>query len=224
VTFDVPPVDPTDRAKKIIAKIYSYAADKLYEPLVIKGAFPLFGGDLHDAVEEQGRRAVEAAAGAPILDMPVGTGFYTIDVAERSDGLVVGADIAEGMVMETQRAAREGAVSNLAGVQADAHVLPFADEAFGAILCTNGLQVIPGLERTLAELHRVLRRKGTMFVSVVSAVFVGDLASDERNERLPTMLKSRRSLLGTLERAGFFVKDVATQRLATLIEAARAGA
>jgi ubiquinone/menaquinone biosynthesis C-methylase UbiE len=221
--FDVPPVDPTRRAKRIIAKFYSYAADKLYEPIVVHRAFPLFGGDIHDAVREQGRRAARAAAGEPILDMPVGTAFYTVDVAEHSEGVVVGVDIAAGMVDETRRVARERGLVNLAGVQADAHSLPFADGAFGTVLCTNGLQVIPGLEPTLAELHRVLRPDGTLFVSVVSAVFVGALASEEANVNLPTMLKSRRGLLSAFERAGFHLKDVRTQRLATLVEAAKIG-
>ena len=221
MVFDIPPMDPRRRAKKIVGGIYSYAAEKLYEPVVVRTAFPLFGGDLHDVVREQGRRAVMAADGAPILDMPVGTAFFTVDVCERGDGLVVGADIAAGMVVETEKVARERGVTNLAGVQADAHRLPFADGAFGAILCTNGLQVIPGLEPTLAELHRVLADDGTMFVSVVSAPFVGALASDRANERLPTMLKSRRALLAAIEAGGFVLKDVRTQRFATLVEAVK---
>jgi ubiquinone/menaquinone biosynthesis C-methylase UbiE len=213
--------DPQRRAKKVIQNVYSFAADRFYEPIVIRRAFPLLGGNLHEAVREQGRRAATAAAGRSLLDMPVGTGFYTIDVAGASEGLVIGADIAAGMVVETQRMGRERGLANLAGVQADAHALPFADGAFGAILCTNGLQVIPGLDRALAELHRVLRDDGTMFVSIISAVFVGALASDGVNERLPTLLRSRRSLLRALERAGFHPKEVRTQRMATLVEASK---
>ena len=219
MSFDLPPPDPARRAKKIIANIYSYAADKLYEPIVVRGAFPLFGGDLHDAVRDQGAQAAAAAAGKPILDMPVGTAFYTVDVAERGSGLVVGADIAAGMVIETTRAARERGLTNLSGVQADAHRLPFANGSFGAILCTNGLQVIPGLRPTLGELHRVLNEYGTLLVSVVSAVFIGAFASLEANEKLPTMVKSREALLSAIEHAGFVLKDVRTQRVATLVEA-----
>jgi ubiquinone/menaquinone biosynthesis C-methylase UbiE len=221
MTFDLPPVDPTRRAKKIIAEFYSFAADTLYEPVVVKTVFPLLGGDLHDRVRDQGLRAVETAGGAPIRDMPVGTAFYTVDAAEETDGLVVGADIAAGMVVETRRVGRDRGLSNLSGVQADAHRLPFRDGGFGAILCTNGLQVIPGLERTLAELHRVLRHDGTIFLSVVSMVFVGAVASDEANQSFPTMFKSRRALLQAIEQAGFKIKEVQTQRFATLVEAVK---
>ncbi len=85
-----------ERAKKLIANIYSYTADKLYEPIVVKRAFPLFGGDLNDVVLEQGRRAVASAAGRPILDMPVGTAYFTVEMARAHPGLVVGVDIAAG--------------------------------------------------------------------------------------------------------------------------------
>ncbi|HEX2051270.1 MAG TPA: hypothetical protein VHJ34_11665, partial [Actinomycetota bacterium] len=57
------------RATRAVARIYSAAADRLYEPIVVRGAFPLFGGDLNAHVAEHGRRAVAAARGAPILDM-----------------------------------------------------------------------------------------------------------------------------------------------------------
>ena len=219
MTFDLPPVDPWARAKKAIAGIYSFTADKLYEPLVVKGAFPLLGGDLHAAVRDQGARAVAAADGAPVLDMPVGTGFFTVDVAARSPGLVIGADLAAGMVVETDKVARRRGLANLSGVQADAHRLPFANGSFGAVLCTNGLPVIPGLKPTLAELGRVLRPGGALLVSVVSMVFVGAGMSARANQRLPTMMKSRGALLSEIERTGFVLKDVRTQRFATLVEA-----
>jgi hypothetical protein len=81
--------------------------------------------------------------------------------------------------------------------------------------------VIPGLRPTLGELHRVLREGGTLLVSVVSMVFIGALASRDANDRLPTMLKSRDALLSAIERAGFVLKDVRTQRFATLVEATK---
>lgn len=171
-----------DRAKRLIGAIYSAAADRLYEPIVVRGAFPLLGGDLNELVLGQGRRAVAVAQGRPILDMPVGTAYFTVEMARLHDGVVVGADIARGMVDHAARAARGRGLDNLLSVQADAHVLPFGDASFGAILCTNGLQVIPGLEPTLAELARVLAPGGTLFASVVHLPLAA---------RAPTMFKSR---------------------------------
>jgi ubiquinone/menaquinone biosynthesis C-methylase UbiE len=199
------------RAKRIVAKIYSRAASRLYEPLVVHGSFRLLGGDLNERVASQGRAAVRVAGGRPILDMPVGTAYFTEAVARAHGGLVVGADIAEGMVREA--AARR--LPNLAVVQADAHHLPFEDGAFGAILCTNGLQVIPGLRPAIQELARVLAPEGTLFVSVVGVRL--------RARSLPTMFSTAK-VKDELERVGLQVTTTRGARLATLYEARRAAA
>jgi SAM-dependent methyltransferase len=211
-----------DAMKRLIGGIYSVMAKRLYEPIVVRRAFPLFGGDLNAAVLAQGRRAAEIAAGRPVLDMPVGTAFFTIETAKQHSGLVVGADIARGMVAEARARAGSAGISNLATVQADAHHLPFGDGAFAAILCTNGLQVIPGLGRALDEMSRVLAPDGALFASVVHLP-VGALVPGAAAEHLPALLSSRRSLAGAFEGAGLRVTSVARQRLATLVEARKPG-
>ncbi len=206
--------------KRAIGNLYSRSADRLYEPLVVRRAFPLLGGDLNELVLEQGRSAVGSSGGRAILDMPVGTAYFTIEMAQRTGGLVVGADIAQGMVRKAARTAAAAGVSNLVAVQADAHALPFGDGAFGAILCTNGLQVIPGLRETAAELARVLAEDGTLYVSVVSLP-LGRLLPARGAEHLPTVLKSRRDVQNELRRAGLRISNSRMKRLAFLIEATR---
>jgi SAM-dependent methyltransferase len=204
--------------KRLIGGVYSVMAKRLYEPIVVKGVFPLFGGDLNASVLAQGLRAAEIAAGRPILDMPVGTAFFTIETAREHFGLVVGADIARGMVVEAKARADSAGIANLATVQADAHDLPFEDGTFAAILCTNGLQVIPGLGRTLDEMSRVLAPNGALFASVVHLP-VGALLPGPAAAHLPTLLSTRRGLTGAFDAAGLHVTSVARQRLATLVEA-----
>ena len=208
----------TSFAKRAIAAIYSGTAGKLYEPIVVQGAFKVFGGSLHKLVAEQGRRAVALARGGPILDMPVGTGYFTKEVAAVHSGLVVGADIAAGMVIETQRKAREEMIDNLVTVQCDVHALPFGDGAFPAILCSNGLQVMPGLHRAIAELYRVLAPGGSMFVSVIMLP-VGALLPHAASDHLPTMLRSRAYISRALTDAGFELGLVESERLAYMVEA-----
>lgn len=199
-------------AKRLIGGIYSWAADKVYEPLVVNGAFKVFGGNLHEVVAEQGRAAVRMAKGRPILDLPVGTATFTIPIAREHNGLVVGADIAAGMVQQAQRAARIAGVTNLSGLQADAHHLPFPDATFGAIMCTNGLQVMPGLMETLRELRRVLADDGMLYVSVVSMPM-------SNVEKAPTMFMARTQLQRAFGRAGFAATNRMDQRFATFIQA-----
>lgn len=204
-----------DPLKKAIGGIYSWAADTIYEPLVVNGAFEVFGGGMKDLVARQGRAAAEHAAGEPILDLPVGTGTFTIPVAGATDGLVVGADLAGGMVRQARLAALDAGVQNLSTVQADAHALPFRDATFAAVLCTNGLQVMPGLSETLAELRRVLNDHGVLFVSVVNLPL-----SSAPNA--PTLFMSRPQLRRSFGSAGFDVVSLRAERLATLVEARRA--
>jgi len=204
--------------KRGIGNLYSWSAERIYEPLIVQRAFPLLGGDLNDLALEQGRRAVERAGIRPILDMPVGTAFFTVTAAAAHDGLVVGADIAAGMVRRAKRAGAEAGVANLVAVQSDAHRLPFADNSFGAILCTNGLQVIPGLEMAVGELARVLAPGASLFASVITMPLAAALPSGA-GRRLPTALKSRRELVEALTDAGLTLRSVRSQRFATLIEA-----
>lgn len=194
--------EPGRRAKRVIGSIYSAAADTVYNKLVVNGAFKLFGGRLNDLVLEQGRKAVETAAGRPILDVPVGTAYFTIEAARRHEGLVVGVDIAQGMVLEARRAAERAGVRNLSVVRADAHHLPFPDGTFGAILCTNGIQVMPGLMETFRELARVLAPTGLLYLSTITLP-LGRALPRETARRLPTVLMSAREIRSALAEAGF---------------------
>ena len=205
--------------KRFVSTIYSVTAERFYEPIVVKRAFPLLGGNLNELALQQGRRAVASANGGAILDMPIGTGYFTLRVAPDHAGVIVGADIAAGMVVQARRAASEARATNVHVTQADAHALPFPEGSFAAILCTNGLQVIPGLAPAVEELARVLKPGGTLYTSVVSLAvsrltpFAGHV--------LPTMLRSGWDVAEAISETGLLVSDVKQQRLATLIEATK---
>ena len=207
----------SDRAKRRVGALYSWAADRIYDRVVVNGAFKVFGGDLHEFVRDQGRRALITAAGGPILDMPVGTAYFTTDVARHYPGLVVGVDIAEGMVREARRVARSAGAA-LEVVQADAHALPFPDDTFPAILCSNGLQVIPGLGTTVRELGRVLAPGGALYVSVIT--LPAPLPARVRH-RLPTMMRPGSDVSAALAQVGLTPRITRRERLATLIEATK---
>jgi SAM-dependent methyltransferase len=208
------------RAQRAIGSLYSWSADKFYEPIIVKGAFRLFGGRLNDLVLGQGIRAVDAARGAPILDVPVGTAYFTTRISDRHEGVVVGADYAWGMVVQASRAGRRTGASNLAPVQANIHHLPFANNSFAAVLCTNGLQVIPGLRGAVRELARVLAPRGVLLVSVVVAP-IGGMLSSNAEGKLPTVLRSGPSIAGEISAAGLAVGSLRRERLAYLIEATK---
>jgi ubiquinone/menaquinone biosynthesis C-methylase UbiE len=207
-----------DRAQRAIGAAYSWTSDKVYERLVVNGGFRLLGGQLNDLVLDQGARAAAAADGVPILDVPVGTAYFTTRMSSHHDGLVVGADLAWGMVAEARRAAQRSFASNLTLAQADIHRLPFKDGSFGAVLCTNGLQVIPDLSGALGELARVLARSGVLMLSVIVSS-AGSVLPASAEKRLPTVLRSGRSISEEISGAGLTVVSVTRSRLAYLMEA-----
>lgn len=209
---------PESRRKRAVAALYSATAERVYEPLVVHGGFRLFGGRLHRLVHEQGERAVEGAAGRPILDMPVGTAYFTLDIAPRHDGVIVGVDIASGMVQQAKAAATGAGVANVMALQGDAHRLPFGDGSFGAILCTNGLQVIPGLEAAISELARVVAPGGVIYTSVITLP-LSRLTPRAAGSRLPTIFRSGLDVAEAFSRAGLQILGIRHERLATLIEA-----
>jgi hypothetical protein len=67
----------------------------------------------------------------------------------------------------------------------------------------------------------VLASGGSFFVSIVSFP-LGRFLPDGASDHLPTMFKSRASMIFAIRRAGFAIRDVTTSRLATLIEATKA--
>lgn len=207
-------------AQSAIRLLYSATAGNLYDRVVVRAAFPLFGGNMPELVIEQGRAAAEDAGAMPILDMPVGTAVFAAPTALLHKGLVAGVDIAGGMVAQAKKAAEDHGAANLSVVQADAHHLPFADECFGAVVSSNGLQVIPGAVAALGELVRVLAPGKKLYLSVVT-VPLGTALSRGSSGRLPVVLSSSAGIVDTLINSGLSVASVKRERLALLVEAVK---
>lgn len=200
--------------------IYSAIAGNLYEPVIVKVAFPLFGRDLPGHVLEQGRKAIAAAAGGPILDLPVGTGYFTVHLERAHPGIVVGADIAWGMVERTRRAAADAGAHRLVPLQADGFRLPFADGTFAGVVSSNGLQVMPHLAAAVKEMHRVTRPGGSVYVALPT-IPLGAVLPRFLSARLPTFFRSGKDVASEMTGAGFSTVSCNRIRLAYLIEAVR---
>jgi ubiquinone/menaquinone biosynthesis C-methylase UbiE len=205
-----------------IARLYSALAGGIYDRVVAGRTLRWLGGDLAGCVREQGQRAAAIAAGRPVLDLPVGTGYFTLGWSGDHNGLVVGADIAAGMVRRAASQATEAGAANVVAVQADAHRLPFRSGAFGAIMCTNGLPVMPGPEAVLAEMRRTLSASGVVMACAISAPLEA-LIPSRAAAHLPALFRSQRGLEKAFEAGGLEVVSVRASRLALLIEARPAG-
>ena len=107
---------------------------------------------------------------AQVLEVGCGTGVLTRVLAQREDvARVTGTDLAPSLVGRATDAA--GGLENVSFQVADARNLPFEDEKFDVVVMDSVLVHVPGPERAVAEVARVLRPTG------VCAAFEGDYAT-----------------------------------------------
>lgn len=101
-----------------------------------------------------------------ILDVATGTGDLAILEAKRLNAAqVVGADISEGMMnIGKEKVRREGLQDTISFKKEDCMALSFADNSFDAVTAAFGIRNFQDLEAGLAEMHRVLKKGGTLCV------------------------------------------------------------
>ena len=141
-----------------------------------------------------------AHAEGNVLEVAIGTGlnlpFY------RDELRVVGIDLSpEMLAIARRRAAEIGRTVDLQ--EGDAHQLSFGDSTFDTVVCTLSLCNIPDVERSLSEMHRVLRPGGRL-------VLVDHVRSTSR----PVLWLQKLIELGSLR----FVGDHMTRRPAEQVE------
>jgi ubiquinone/menaquinone biosynthesis C-methylase UbiE len=110
--------------------------------------------------------------GDSVLDLGCGFGRHAFEAARRG-AIVVALDAGRDEVLGVRAtfaamvdAGELSGDTHAAAVQGDALALPFADETFDRVICSEVLEHIPDDLGAMAELARVLRRGGTMAITV----------------------------------------------------------
>jgi SAM-dependent methyltransferase len=103
------------------------------------------------------------APGARLLDVACGTGIVARLAAPilGAEGRVVGIDLNPDMIAVADELPAPGGAP-IEWQEADATALPFADAAFDAVLCQQGLQFMPDKSAVLDEMRRVLAPGGRL--------------------------------------------------------------
>ena len=97
-------------------------------------------------------------AGGPVLDLACGAGRWTRTLVQRfGSSEVIGFDLSFASLRACRTANPDTPL-----VRGNAWTLPFADDTFGAINCSNSLQLIPDTPRVLREVGRTLKPGGTI--------------------------------------------------------------
>jgi ubiquinone/menaquinone biosynthesis C-methylase UbiE len=125
---------------------------------------PLVQAAVYRPVQQAVLRALRDQLPADLLDVGCGTGIFTARAAAGlPDTRVVGSDFSGGML---RRASRRG--ETVRWVRADALHLPFREQTFGAVTCTEAFHWFPDQSAALREMHRVMAPGGLLAVALIN--------------------------------------------------------
>jgi ubiquinone/menaquinone biosynthesis C-methylase UbiE len=115
---------------------------------------------------ERLRSVLRPQAGERLLEIGVGTGYYSCDLAEwvAPSGTLELFDLQQKFLDHVMRAAGERGLSNLVPTRGDATRLPYEDGSVDAVVLTAVLGEIPDAAAALREIHRVLKPEGRLVV------------------------------------------------------------
>ncbi|WP_454633942.1 class I SAM-dependent methyltransferase [Bradyrhizobium cenepequi] len=129
----------------------------------------LVGDTLHPGgaqLTERLGRILNLGPGARVLDVASGRGDGTLVLAARFGCEVVGLDFGQRNLEAAIKEARKlGLADKVAFYCGDAERLPFAHEAFDAVVCECALCTFPDKPAAVAEFARVLKPAGRVGIS-----------------------------------------------------------
>ena len=122
--------------------------------------FTLFG---RKYVKKVVNRLNDETHGNQVLDVGCGTGLSLPYF--RPDLNVTGIDISDDMLARAEQRARRRKLNNIAGLHImDASNMQFADNQFDSVLATFVMSVVPDPAKVLAEISRVTRPGGRVYL------------------------------------------------------------
>jgi demethylmenaquinone methyltransferase / 2-methoxy-6-polyprenyl-1,4-benzoquinol methylase len=152
---------PTDEKAGHVAQVFHSVAAK-YDLMN-----DLMSGGVHRLWKRYAIQLSAVRQGHRVLDIAGGTGdlAYKFSHLVGPEGQVVLADINESMLrVGRDRLIDRGAVGNLCFAQADAQLLPFADNSFDCVTIAFGLRNVTDKAMALASMLRVLKPGGRLLV------------------------------------------------------------
>lgn len=136
-----------------------------------------------------------------VLDFGCGTGTVTLALSKRNIP-VVSLDASLGMLKKTEEKINQlGYKAHL--VLGDGENLPFRDKIFDSVICQGVLHHIPGIEKALKEISRVLKNNGIVFFSE---------PNDEKSLLYITLQRMHKIITSRLYKKQNLLTNAATER------------
>lgn len=112
------------------------------------------------------RSVLRPEPGERILEIGVGTGYYTLEMAKwvGPEGTIEIFDLQQRFLDHVGERAAERGLTNIKPTQGDATALPFEDASMDAVVLTAVLGEIPDPVAALRQVQRVLRPGGRLIV------------------------------------------------------------
>jgi ubiquinone/menaquinone biosynthesis C-methylase UbiE len=146
--------------------------------------------------------------GARVLDAGCGDGVFTVFLNKEGFN-AVGIDISQSGI-ENARRRYPGLRFEVASLE---NSLPFENETFDAVWCTEVLEHLFDVRAALAEINRILRSGGVLVLTtpyhgVVKNLVISLVAFDRHYDTCGPHIRffTRRSLKSCLEKGGFVVE------------------
>lgn len=198
---------PADRFEGSYGRLYTRV---IQTPALRRAVFAMWGSaDPLVHLEEIIHAAARETPDGTILDVPCGAGTILPTLIRAGfHGTLIESDLADAMIVRARAAGtRLAPPFTVRFTQADARTLPLDDAAVDAAISINGLHVIPEPTRFLAELARVLRPGGSLWlitpVNSSSLRSRAILAAARRLNITPAAPPTLPELHRMLETAGF---------------------
>ena len=93
-------------------------------------------------------------------------------------GRAVGIDMIPEMLERAKKSFREMALKGVTFQEASAEDLPFSDESFDVVISNGVFNLVPGKEKALQEVLRILRPSGRLMMA--DQILIGALSDDTK--------------------------------------------
>jgi ubiquinone/menaquinone biosynthesis C-methylase UbiE len=104
-----------------------------------------------------------------VLDLGCGAGRHTILLA-KAGFQVISLDVSDTALNMLERRLKTASIDNATLVKHEMRELPFLDDYFDGVVCTNVLHhgTLAEIKRATREIHRVMRRRASAFIIALS--------------------------------------------------------
>ena len=137
----------------------------------VAGVYPASTFFFHSKAHRRAMEVCEIRDGMKVLEVATGSGeMFRRLVRVNPSGATIGLDLSPNMAAKTQRRARmEFPNAQMQCKAVDARYMPYRDDTFDAVVCCYMLELLSSddIVRTLLEIRRVLRRRGTMTLVLI---------------------------------------------------------